>query len=53
MEPGSYMFLRSNNIGHKSFLYGAGNYIPITEGIEKSNKIYDNGDSQLYKRVIV
>lgn len=51
MEPGSYLFLRSHNIGHKTFLYGSGKYIPITEGIEKSDKIYDNGDSQIYKRV--
>lgn len=51
MEIGSYLFLRSHNIDHKSFLYGSGQYIPINEGIEKSSKIYDNGDSQIYKRV--
>lgn len=51
MEIGSYLFLRSHNIDHKSFLYGSGQYIPIKDGIEKSSKIYDNGDSQIYKRV--
>lgn len=51
MEPGSYLFLRSHNIGHHSFLYGNGQYIPINEGMTKSSKIYDNGDSQIYKRV--
>lgn len=51
MEPGSYLFLRSNNIGHESFLYGNGMYIPLEEGINKSSKIYDNGDSQVYKRL--
>lgn len=52
MSPGSYLFLRSHNIGHESFLYGSGSYIPISEGLYKSSKIYDNGDSQIYKRVI-
>lgn len=52
MAPGTYMFLRSNNIGHDTFLYGNGGYIPITEGTDKSSKIYDNGDSQIYKRVL-
>ena len=51
MEPGSYLFLRSNNIKHESFLYGNGEYIPIGEGINKSSKIYDNGDSQIYRRM--
>ncbi len=51
MEPGSYLFLRSNNIKHESFLYGNGEYIPIKEGCLKSSKIYDNGDSQIYKRL--
>lgn len=51
MEPRSYMFLRSNNIAHTSFLYGNGLYIPIDEPISKSSKIYDNGDSQIYRRM--
>ncbi|OED30837.1 DUF2206 domain-containing protein [Methanosphaera sp. WGK6] len=50
MEVGSYLFLRSHNINHKTFLYGNGEYISIIEGIDKSSKIYDNGDSQIYKR---
>jgi len=52
MEPGSFMFLRSNNIDHKSFLYGNGMYIPIDEPICKSSRIYDNGDSQIYTRIV-
>lgn len=51
MEPRSYMFLRSNNIEHNSFLYGNGEYLPIDEPISKSSKIYDNGDSQIYNRI--
>lgn len=51
MEPRSYMFLRSNNIKHKSFLYGNGEYLPLDEPISKSSKIYDNGDSQIYNRI--
>ena len=51
MEPRSYMFLRSNNIKHNSFLYGNGEYLPIDEPISKSSKIYDNGDSQIYNRI--
>jgi uncharacterized membrane protein len=51
MEPRSYMFLRSNNIKHTSFLYGNGEYLPIDEPISKSSKIYDNGDSQIYNRI--
>ncbi len=51
MEPHSYMFLRSNNIKHKSFLYGNGEYLPLDEPISKSSKIYDNGDSQIYNRI--
>jgi len=51
MEPGSYLFLRSNNIKHKSFLYGNGEYLPLDEPISKSSKIYDNGDSQIYRRM--
>lgn len=51
MEPRSYMFLRSNNIDHKSFLYGNGEYLPLDEPISKSSKIYDNGDSQIYNRM--
>lgn len=51
MEPRSYMFLRSNNIAHKSFLYGNGEYIPLDEPISKSSKIYDNGDAQIYNRI--
>lgn len=51
MEPGSYMFLRSNNIEHTTFLYGNGEYLPIDEPISKSSKIYDNGDSQIYRRM--
>jgi hypothetical protein len=52
MEPRSYMFLRSNNIEHNSFLYGNGEYIPLDEPISKSSKIYDNGDSQIYNRIV-
>ncbi|MDD6285693.1 MAG: DUF2206 domain-containing protein [Methanobacteriaceae archaeon] len=52
MQPGSYLFLRDHNIKHSTFLYGNGEYIPIDEGLVKSSKIYDNGDSQIYKRVI-
>ncbi|WP_304123448.1 DUF2206 domain-containing protein [Methanosphaera cuniculi] len=51
MEPGSYLFLRSHNVKHTTFLYGNGEYIPLDEGINKSSKIYDNGDSQIYKRL--
>ena len=51
MYYGSYLFLRSNNIEQCTFLYGAGKYIPLTEGIEKSDRIYDNGYSQIYFRV--
>ena len=51
MEPRSYMFLRSNNIKHTSFLYGNGEYLPLDEPISKSSKIYDNGDSQIYNRI--
>ena len=51
MEPRSYMFLRSNNIKHNSFLYGNGEYLPLDEPISKSSKIYDNGDSQIYNRI--
>lgn len=51
MEPRSYTFLRSKNIEHTSFLYGNGEYIPIDEPISKSSKIYDNGDSQIYRRM--
>ncbi|RAP52610.1 MAG: hypothetical protein BZ138_02930 [Methanosphaera sp. rholeuAM270] len=51
MEPGSYLFLRSNNIKHNSFLYGNGEYLPLDEAISKSSKIYDNGDSQIYRRM--
>ncbi|MBR0471565.1 MAG: DUF2206 domain-containing protein [Methanosphaera sp.] len=51
MEPGSYLFLRSNNIEHTSFLYGNGEYLPLDEAISKSSKIYDNGDSQIYRRM--
>lgn len=51
MKPGSYLFLRSHNVEHSTFLYGNGEYIPLDEGINKSSKIYDNGDSQIYKRV--
>jgi hypothetical protein len=46
------MFLRSNNIEHNSFLYGNGEYIPLDEPISKSSKIYDNGDSQIYNRIV-
>lgn len=52
MAPGTYMFVRSYNIGHDTFLYGNGIYIDITEGTNKSSKIYDNGDAQIYKRVL-
>jgi len=52
MAPGTYMFLRGYNIGHDTFLYGNGIYIPTKEGTNKSSKIYDNGDSQIYKRVL-
>ncbi|RAP50650.1 MAG: hypothetical protein BZ133_05060 [Methanosphaera sp. SHI613] len=52
MAPGTYMFLRGYNIGHDTFLYGNGIYIPLEEGINKSSKIYDNGDSQIFKRVL-
>lgn len=52
MEPNSYLFLRSHNIKHESFLYGNGEYIPLEEGINKSSKIYDNGDSQIYQRLV-
>ncbi len=51
MEPRSYLFLRSNNIRHTSFLYGNGEYLPLDEPISKSSKIYDNGDSQIYNRI--
>lgn len=51
MEPGSYLFVRSYNIGHDTFLYGNGEYVPITEAKDKSSKIYDNGDAQIFKRV--
>lgn len=51
MEPLSYTFLRSNNIEHTSFLYGNGEYLPLDEPISKSSKIFDNGDSQIYRRM--
>ena len=51
MEPRSYLFLRSTNIRHTSFLYGNGEYLPLDEPIRKSSKIYDNGDSQIYNRI--
>ena len=51
MEPRSYTFLRSNNIEHTSFLYGNGEYLPLDEPISKSSKIFDNGDSQIYRRM--
>lgn len=52
MEPGSYLFVRSHNIDHKTFLYGNGEYLPIDECINKSSKIYDNGDAQIYRRMV-
>ncbi len=52
IEPGSYLFARSHNIGHQSFLYGNGEYINISDATNDSSKVYDNGDSQIYKRVI-
>lgn len=52
MEPGSYLFLRSYNIKHNTFLYGNGEYIPLDEAENKSSKIYDNGDAQIYKRLV-
>lgn len=52
MDVGSYMFLRGHNIKHDTFLYGNGEYIPLEEGEELSSKIYDNGDSQIYKRAL-
>ena len=52
MDVGSYMFLRGHNIKHDTFLYGNGEYIPLKEGEELSSKIYDNGDSQIYKRAL-
>ncbi|MDO5851631.1 MAG: DUF2206 domain-containing protein [Methanobacteriaceae archaeon] len=51
LDPGSYLFLRGYNIGHNTFLYGNGEYKSITETIQKSNKIYDSGNSQIYQRV--
>ncbi|MCD7781514.1 MAG: DUF2206 domain-containing protein [Methanosphaera sp.] len=51
IDPGSYLFMRSYNIGHDTFLYGNGQYIDTTEATNDSSKIYDNGDSQIYKRV--
>ena len=51
MEPGSYLFVRSYNIGHDTFLYGNGEYISIVEAKNKSSKIYDNGDAQIYRRM--
>ncbi len=52
IEPGSYLFVRSHNIAHDTFLYGNGEYIDTKEATNDSSKIYDNGDSQIYKRVI-
>ena len=51
MEPGSYLFMRHHNIEHETFLYGNGEYIPVGECINKSSKIYDNGDAQIYRRM--
>ena len=51
MYYGSYLYLRSYNIAQHTFLYGAGNYIPLNESTEKSDRIYDNGDSQVYFRI--
>ena len=51
LESGSYLFLRGYNIGHGTFLYGNGEYKSITETIQKSNKVYDSGNSQIYQRI--
>lgn len=51
MEPGSYLFMRHHNIAHETFLYGNGEYLPVGECINKSSKIYDNGDAQIYRRM--
>lgn len=51
IEPGSYLFLRGHNIKHDTFLYGSGEYIPITDAKIRSDKIYDSGDSQILEKV--